>query len=102
MVDAQLKTLADCGIALDGADAELAEGAHANARERLDEAVAALATVREQWPELTAAQRAVIGPPAIALRKRLDATAPRVRPLTAVSEAAPEVDPEQEREPEAA
>lgn len=102
MLDAQLKTLADCGLAVEAAEAALAEAAHGDARERLDEAAAALEALRGQWPSLGAAQRAVVGPAAKTLRDRVDAAQRRVPPLRAVSDGAPEVDPEQESEPAAA
>ena len=60
-----------------------------------------LADLRARWVDMSAAERAVVGPAAKAVRERLDAASARVPKRQTLSEAAAEVDPEQEAEPEA-
>ena len=61
MMDALLKELADASMAVGAAEEALGEGANAAARDRLDAAATILAALRERWPELSAAERAVDG-----------------------------------------
>ena len=101
-MDSDLKLLADASLHVGAAEEALAEGAFLTAGERLDGARVALADLRVRWPELSFAERAVVGPAAREVRTRLDQATKRVPPVSAVSEGVPVVDPEQEIEPEAA
>jgi len=100
-VDALLKELADASMAIGAAEEALEEGADVTARDRLDDAAAILAALRKRWPELSAAERGVVGRTAAPLRARLDAAQARLPKLSALREVALEPDPEQESEPEA-
>lgn len=100
-MDALLKQLADASMAIGEAEEGLAEGANTTARERLDDAEAILAALRERWPELSTAERALVGKTAAPLRARLDAAQARLPKLSALREVAAEPDPEDEQEPEA-
>jgi hypothetical protein len=99
-VDALLKELAEASMAVGEAEEALAEGANTTARDRLDDAAAILAALRERWPELGAAERTLVGKTAAPLRSRLDAAQARLPKASALSEVAPEPDPEDEQEPE--
>ena len=99
-MDALLKELADASMAVGAAEEALAEGANVAARDRLDDAAAILAALRERWPELSAAERAVVGKTAAPLRRRLDAGQARLPRLSALREGAAEPDPEDEKEPD--
>ena len=101
-MDAHLKLLADASLEVAAAEEAVAGSAWQTARDRLDGAGTALAALREAWPAMSAGERAVVGPAAKDVRDRLDATARRVPRHTSLTHAAPEVDPEQETEPEAA
>jgi hypothetical protein len=102
-VDHHLKLLADVSLAVTEAEEAIAEEALHLASERLDHAREGLADLRARWPEMSAAERRLVGGTAGPVRERLDAVAARVPRLRPVSEmAAPEVDPEQEADPEAA
>ena len=102
-MDRHLKLLADASLALAEAEEAVGDGAFHLASERLDGVREILSELRARWPEMSAAERRVVGGSARGVRERLDAAAARVPRLSAVSEmAAPEVDPEQELEPEAA
>jgi len=100
-VDALLKQLADASMAIGEAEEGLAEGANTTARERLDDAEAILSALRERWPELSTAERALVGKTAAPLRARLDAAQARLPKLSALREVAAEPDLEDEQEPEA-
>ncbi|CAA9504538.1 MAG: hypothetical protein AVDCRST_MAG53-2347 [uncultured Solirubrobacteraceae bacterium] len=100
-MDALLKELADASMAVGAAEEALGEGANVTARERLDDAGAILAALRERWPELSGAERAVVGPTAAPLRRRLDAAQARLPKLSALREVAAEPDPQDEQAPEA-
>jgi hypothetical protein len=102
-VDRHLKLLADVSLAVSEAEEALADTAFPTASERLDAAREGLAELRAGWPEMSAAERRVVGGAAQPVRQRLDAAAARVPRLRAVSEMpAQVVDPEQEADPEAA
>jgi hypothetical protein len=101
VMDAHLKLLADIGLALNEAEDAAGAGEVTQASEALDGADADLATLRERWAGMSAAERAVVGPAASQLRARLDDTRKRLPKRTALSEGAPEVDPDQDRDPEA-
>lgn len=100
-MDALLKLAADAGVEVSAAEAALEEGAVGAARDALDRADDALAALRERWPTMSAAERAVIGATAKTVRARRDALAARLPPIRTVTEGVAEVDPDQERDPEA-
>jgi len=100
-MDALLKLAADAGVEVSAAEAALEEGAAGAARDALDRADDALAALRERWPQMSGAERKVIGEGAAAVKHRRDALAARIpRPAT-VTEGVAELDPEQEHDPEA-
>ena len=99
-MDALLKELADASMAVGAAEEALDEGANTTARDRLDDAAAILAALRERWPELGPAERSVVGKTAAPLRARLDAAQTRLPKVSALREVAPEPDPEDETEPD--
>jgi len=97
-----LKVLAEASLAVERAEAAAGEGAFTAAREALDEAELELAELRGRWPAMSAAERTLVGRAAAPVRRRLDALAGRMPRSRALSDAAPEHDPEQERDPAAA
>ena len=101
-VDAHLKLLAEVSLAVERAEAAAGEGGFTGAREALDEAETGLQVLRERWPEMAAAERALVGRAAGPVKQRLDAVALRLPRASALSAAAPEHDPEQEEDPAAA
>jgi len=100
-MDDLLKLAADAGHEISTAEEALAEEAHDVARDALDRAADRLADLRARWPEMSAAERAIVGPSAQAVRQRLDAAAAQVPARRTLSEGTAEVDPEEEAEPEA-
>jgi hypothetical protein len=98
-VDAHLKLLAEVSLAVERAQTAAGEGAFIGAREALGEAEAGLQVLRERWPEMVAAERTLVGRAAAPVKERLDAVARRLPRPSALSEAAPEHDPEQEQDP---
>jgi hypothetical protein len=100
-MDVDLRTLADASLAVERAEAEAAEGAFTAARDALEEAQRGLQALRERWPAMTAPERAVIGRSAAAVRERAEAVARGLPRPVALSQAAPEHDPEQDEDPEA-
>lgn len=101
-MDADLKLLADASLHVAAAEDALGDCAFVTAGERLDHAAAALAELRERWPAMGAAARTVVAPAARDVRDRLDTARQRVPRVAAVTEGAPESDPDDEVEPEAA
>lgn len=99
-MDAHLKLLADASLAVSAAEEALAEEAFHRAADSLDAARDGLAELRTRWPQMTAAERTVVGSAAAPVRARIDDAAKRVPKVSALSEGAPVVDPEQEAEPE--
>jgi hypothetical protein len=99
-VDVLLKLTADAGVEVSAAEAALEEGASGGARDALDRADDALAALRERWPEMSAAERTVIGEAAAAVRARRDRVAAQLPPVRTVTDGVAELDPEQERDPE--
>ncbi len=87
-------------MAVGEAEDALDEGANTTARDRLDDAAATLADLRERWPELSGPERTLVGKTAAPLRSRLDAAEARLPKLSALSQAPVEADPEDEQEPE--
>ncbi|MGN6189034.1 MAG: hypothetical protein ACTHOE_09050 [Conexibacter sp.] len=100
-MDALLKLAADAGVEVSAAETALEEGEAGSARDALDRADDALATLRERWPEMSAAERAVIGEAAGAVRARRDRLAAQLPPVRTVTDGVAELDPEQERDPDA-
>jgi hypothetical protein len=100
-MDDLLKLAADAGHQISTAEDALDEGAHDSARDALDRAADHLATLRTRWPEMSAPQRAIVGPAAKAIRDRLDAASARIPSRRTLSQAPAEIDPEQESEPDA-
>lgn len=98
-MDALLKALADASMAVGAAEEALDEGANSTAGGCLDTAAAILAALRERWPELSTAERAVVGRTAAPLRARLDIARARLPRLSALREVAAEPDPEDDEEP---
>lgn len=98
-MDDLLKLAADAGHEISTAEEALAEDAHDSARDALDRASDHLADLRERWPDMSAPERAIVGPAAKAVRARLDAAAARVPARRTLSEGTAEVDPEEDAEP---
>jgi hypothetical protein len=99
LVDAYLKRLADAGLELTRAEEAAGEGEAGEASDALDRAAANLAELRAGWPAMTPSQRAIVGPAAAPLRERLDRTRARLPKRVALSEGAPERDPDEEIDP---
>ena len=99
-MDALLKELAGASMAIRAAEEALDEEANTTAREGLDDAAAILAALRERWPELSGAERAVVGKTAAPLRVRLDAARARLPKLSALRDVAAEPGDEDEDDPE--
>ena len=101
-VDAHLKLLAEVSLAVERAETAAGDGAFTGAREALDEAAEGLQVLREHWPQMGPAERTLVGRAAAPVKQRLDAVVQRLPRPSALSEAAPELDPEQEQNPAAA
>ena len=101
-MDAHLKLLAEVSLAVGRAEAAAGEGGFTSAREALDEAETGLQALRERWPEMGTAERALVGRAAAPVKQRLDAVARGLPRQSALSQAAPEHDPEEEQDPAAA
>jgi hypothetical protein len=101
-MDAHLKVLAEVSLAVERAEEAAGEGAFTAARDGLDEAELGLQVLRQRWPEMVPAERAIVGRAAAPVKQRLDALARRLPRPSALSQAAPEADPEQEQDPAAA
>src|SRR5512132_2549830 len=99
-VDAHLKLLAEVSLAVERAETAAGEGGFTSAREALDEAESGLQVLRERWPEMGGAERALVGRAAAPVKQRLDAVVSRLPRPSALSQAAPEH--EQEQDPAAA
>lgn len=101
-MDAHLKRLAAASLAAERAEEALGDGATVTATDALDEARVELQALRESWPAMSAGERAVVGRAAVPVRERIDALAGRLPRVSALSQAAPEHDPEEDADPEAA
>jgi hypothetical protein len=101
-VDAHLKLLAEVSLAVERAEAAAGEGGFTSAREALDQAESGLQVLRERWPEMAAAERALVGRAAAPVKQRLDAVAHRLPRPSAPSQVAVEHDHEEEQDPAAA
>lgn len=88
-MDALLKRLADVSIALGAAEEALDEGANTTAREHLDIADEGLAELREQWPQMDATTRNIVGGAAGPLRERADAARKRLPRFSALAAVEP-------------
>ena len=99
VVDAYLKLLADAGLELTRAEEAAGSGEIGQADEALDRAGEALAALRADWPAMTQPQRAIVGRAAAPLRARLDDVRRRLPKRVALSEGAPERDPDEEVDP---
>lgn len=97
--EAPLKTLADASLDVTAAEEAVDEGAHHTATEALDRVDLALEGLRTAWPELSPAERAVVGPSAKALKERSAAARRRVPRLSALSVGTATSDPEEEEPP---
>src|ERR687887_2230395 len=97
-----LKVLAEASLAVDRAETAAGDGAFTAAREAVDEAERELAVLRARWAGMSSAERTLVGRAAAPIRRRLDALSRRMPRASALSDAAPEEDPEQERDPAAA
>lgn len=98
-MDELLKLTADAGVHLGDAESALEEGAHQAARDALDRADDVLADLRSRWPSMSAAERAVVGGAAGAVRKRRDDVAACLPARRTLTEVPAEVDPEEDDEP---
>ena len=101
-MDAHLKRLAEVSLAVERAEAAAGEGGFTSAREALDDAETGLQVLRERWPEMATAERALVGRAAAPVKQRLDAVARGLPRQSALSQVAPEHDPEHEQDPAAA
>jgi hypothetical protein len=99
MVDAYLKLLAEAGLELSAAEEAAGCGEIGQAGDALDRAGEALAGLRADWPAMTPAERAIVGRAAAPLRARLDDVRARLPKRVALSEGAPERDPDEEVDP---
>lgn len=95
-MDDLLKRLADVGLSLTAAEGALDGDAPSSAQEHLDGAADGLGALRERWPDLTPAQRTMVGRAAAPLRARLDEATKRVPRRSALSLVAPEPGEEDE------
>jgi hypothetical protein len=98
-VDVYLKLLADAGLDLTSAEEAAGDGEIGQAEDALDCAADALARLRAEWPAMNAPERAIVGPAAAPLRERLDRARARLPRRVALSEGAPERDPDEEVDP---
>jgi hypothetical protein len=94
-----LTRLADASLDVEAAEAALADGAHRTAADALDRAAASLDDLREAWPGMSAATRAVVGAPAGDLRRRIDEARRRLPRRSALSVGTAVSDPEEDEEP---
>ena len=98
-MDRHLKLLAEVGLAATAAEDAAGEGEVGQAGAALDRAGAVLAELRAAWPDMSPAERAIVGPAATALRGRIDRARVRLPRRRALSEGAPERDPDEEIDP---
>jgi hypothetical protein len=98
-VDAYLKLLADAGLAVDGAEEAAGAGETGQAIEAIDRADEALTELRDAWPAMAPGEQAIVGRTAAPLRARVDRVRSGLPKRTALSEGAPERDPDEEVDP---
>jgi len=101
-MDSHLKTLAEASLAVESAEEAIAESAYGAARELLDVAEGHLEGLRAAWPQMDGASRAIVGKTAKSIAERVAAAAKAIPKRSALSEGAPEVDPDEDVEPGAA
>ena len=101
-MDAELKQLAEVGLAVTAAEEALEHSAFTQAAEALVRAADGLAQLRARWPAFSLTQRALVGRAAAPLRARLDNARTRLPARTALTEAQGERDPDQNVDPSAA
>jgi len=101
-MDAHLKRLAAASMAAERAEEALGEGATVTATDALDEARAELQALREGWPTMSTAERTIVGRTAVGVRERIDVLVGRLPKVSALTQAAPEHDPEEDADPGAA
>jgi hypothetical protein len=99
-MDVHLKSLADASLEVAAAETSVAEEAFHSAGEQLDAAALRLADLRAAWPDMSAAERIVVGPSAASVRVRLDAARAQIPRLSALSVGAAVSDPEEEQQPD--
>src|SRR4051812_41101713 len=85
-MDVHLKALAEVSLAVERAQTAAGEGAFTAAREALEEAEGGLQRLRERWPEMAPAERALVGRAAAPVKQRLDALAARLPRVSALSQ----------------
>ena len=93
-MDQHLKLMAEAGLALSEAEDALDADERGAAADAIDRAGGYLATLRINWAAMAPAERAVVGKTARPLKERLDVATRRCRPRVALSQGAPERDPE--------
>lgn len=101
-MDELLKQLAEAGLRVGEAEEAREAGELIAAREAVDAADDALGALRTAWPTMSGPERDLVGRTAAPLRARLDAVRKALPKVTALSDGAPEADPEQDVDPEAA
>jgi hypothetical protein len=95
-MDAELKQLAEAGLAVSAAEDAIGRSAFMQAAEALDRAADGLARLRARWPALSPAQRALIGRTAAPLRARLDDARRLLPTRSALTVAEPRHDPDED------
>lgn len=100
-MDELLKLSADAGVEVSAAETALEDDMPQAARDALDRADDLLTALRERWPSMSPAERAVIGGAAAAVRRRRDAVSVQVPVRRVLTDAPVEHDPEQDEDPEA-
>ena len=98
-MDAYLKLLADAGLAVGGAEEAAGAGETGQAIEAIDRADEALTALRDAWPAMAPGERAIVGRTAAPLRARVDRVRGGLPKRAALSEGAPERDPDEEIDP---
>jgi hypothetical protein len=99
-MDVPLEALAAVSEAVGRVEEAVEEQAWTSARAALDDTDRGLEDLREAYRELGPRERATLGAIAGPLRARRDAVAGRIPRPSAVSDAAPVHDPEQDDDPE--
>jgi len=97
-----LKSLAEVGLGVSGAEEALAEGRPREAAALLDGAEEGLAELRARWPELGPRERRALGAAAAPVRRRMDDARRRLPRTATLSVGIAEADPEEELDPAAA
>lgn len=98
-MSSHLKTLAEASLDIEAAEAAVNDSAWQTATDALDRAASALDVLRAAWPGLGGAERAIVGPSATGLKRRLEETRRRIPRLTALSVGTVVNDPEEDEPP---